>query len=78
MKFRPDLVAKLTPEMLAASVVLSNPRYKSAPLFSKTGVGSLSSASTAQRASEDALSTATIRKLMSGSAKSGKKGGRKS
>ncbi len=75
MKFRPDLVVKLTPEMLRASVEANSPRYKSEPLFSKTGTGSLSSASTEQRASEDALSTAVIQKLMSGSDNSGKDDG---
>ena len=74
MKFRPDLVVKLTPEMLRASVEANSPRYKSEPLFSKTGTGSLSSASTEQRASEDALSTAVIQKLMSESASNGTEG----
>src|SRR4051812_17328 len=72
MKFRPDLVVKLTPEMLRASVEANNPRYKSEPLFSKTGTGSLSTASTEQRASEDALSTEVIQKLMRESDSNGK------
>jgi len=72
MKFRPDLVKKLTPKMLKESVVANTPRYKSEPLFSKTGTGSLSTASTEQRASEDALSTAIIQKLMSESAGNGR------
>ncbi|MGI8965204.1 MAG: hypothetical protein ACR2H1_03840, partial [Limisphaerales bacterium] len=58
MKFRPDLVAKLTPEMLMESVLANNHRYKPEPLFSKTGTGSLLTASTEERAKEDALSTA--------------------
>src|SRR3954469_20795093 len=44
MKFRPDLVKKLTPEMVQAGVVRNTHRYKSEPLLSKTGVGSLSTA----------------------------------
>ena len=75
MKFRPDLVAKLTPEMLRASVEANNPRYRSEPLFSRTGTGSLLSASTKQRANEDALSTAIIQKLTSESGNSGKDSG---
>ena len=75
MKFRPDLVKKLTPEMLEESVVTNNPRYKSEPLFSKTGTGSLSTASTEQRANEDALSTTIIQKLMSESEGNGKDAG---
>lgn len=71
MKFRPDLVKKLTPEMLRASIVANNPRYKSEPLFSKTGTGSLSTASTEQRATEDALSTDIIQKLMNESDSNG-------
>lgn len=75
MKLRPDLVKKLTPEMLRASVEANNPRYKPEPLFSKTGTGSLSPASTDQRASEDELSTAIIQKLMSESGENGKDDG---
>lgn len=76
MKFRPDLVKKLTPEMIQAGVVGNTHRYKSEPLLSKTGVGSLSTASTEERASEDALSTAIIEKLMDKSNGTGKKGGK--
>ena len=72
MKFRTDLVKKLTEKMLRASVEANNPRYKPEPLFSKTGTGSLSSATTEQRANEDALSTAIIQKLMSESGENGK------
>ena len=78
MKFRPDLVKKLTPEMLKASVEANNLRYKSEPLFSKTGTGSLSTASTEQRAKEDALSTDIIRKLTTKSGKNGKPGDKSS
>ena len=74
MKFRPDLVKKLTPDMLKASVEANNPRYRSEPRFSSTGTGSLSTASTEQRANEDALSTAIIQKLMSESGRTGNEG----
>ena len=73
MKFRPDLVAKLTPEMLMESVVAKTHRYKPEPNFSRTGTGSLSTASTKERAKEDELSTAIIRKLTTKRGKSGKK-----
>ena len=78
MKFRPDLVKKLTPDMLKASVEANNPRYRSEQRFSSTGTGSLSTALTEQRANEDALSTAIIQKLMSESDNSGKNSGRPS
>lgn len=78
MKFRPDLVKKLTPEMLRESVVANNQRYKSEPRFSKTGTGSLSTASTEQRAKEDMLSTDIIRKLTKKSGISGANDGKKS
>ncbi|HEY6167000.1 MAG TPA: hypothetical protein VI454_03095 [Verrucomicrobiae bacterium] len=78
MKLRTDLLEKLTPEMLKEGVVMNTHRYKPEPRLSKTGVGSLSSASTEDRANEDALSTAIIRKLTNGSAASGKKRAKKS
>jgi hypothetical protein len=73
MKLRTDLLKKLTPEMLKESVTMNTLRYKPEPLLSRTGTGSLSSASTAQRAKEDALSTALIRKLTKKSKANGKK-----
>ena len=78
MKFRPDLVKKLTPEMLRESVLASTHRYKPEPLFSKTGVGSLSSASTEERVQEEARSTALIERLKKRAAASGKKSSHKS
>ena len=63
MKLRTDLLAKLRPEDVMESVEAHNHRYKPEPLFSKTGTGSLSSASTSERASEVARNTALIRKL---------------
>jgi len=64
MKLRYDLVEKLTPEMLMESVLANNHRYKAEPLLSKTGTGSLSPASTEERATEEKLSTEITRKLM--------------
>jgi hypothetical protein len=74
MKLRTDLLKKLTPEMVKEGVVMNTHRYKPEPRLSRTGVGSLSSASTEQRAKEDALSTAIIAKLTKKSARNGKKG----
>jgi len=58
MKLRFDLVEKITPEMLMESVLANHHRYKAEPLLSKTGTGSLSPASTEDRAIEEKLSTA--------------------
>jgi hypothetical protein len=78
MKLRFDMAEKVTGKMLKESVLANNPRYKAEPLFSKTGTGSLSTASTAERAIEDELSLATTRKLMPRSASAGKRRARKS
>jgi hypothetical protein len=77
MKIRTDLLKKLTPEMMLEGVVMNNHRYAPEPRLSKTGVGSLSSASN-RGAVEDALSTGIIKKLTKKSSPSGKKRGRKS
>ena len=45
-------------------VLANNHRYKPEPLLSKTGVGSLSSASIEERAQEEARSTARIQRAM--------------
>jgi len=66
MKLRFDVVEKLTPEMLMESVLANNHRYKAEPLLSKTGTGSLSPASTEERANEERLSLDITRKLMTG------------
>jgi hypothetical protein len=63
MKVRTDLLAKLRPEDVVESVETHNHRYKAEPLFSKTGTGSLSSASNSERASEVERNTDLIRKL---------------
>src|SRR5882724_4029240 len=46
MKLRLDLLEHLTDEDIMEEVLANNHRYKPEPLLSKTGVGSLSSAST--------------------------------
>ncbi len=78
MKLRFDLVEKITPEMLMQSVLANNHRYKAEPLLSKTGIGSLSTASTEDRAIEEKLSTDITRKLISESGNDGKSAGSRS
>ena len=63
MKLRLDLLEHLTEEDLLEEVLANNARYTPEPLFSKTGVGSLSSASTEERANEVQRSTELIQKL---------------
>jgi hypothetical protein len=57
MKLRLDLLEHLTEADLLEEVLANNARDKPEPLFSKTGVGSLSSASTEERANEVRRST---------------------
>ena len=64
MKLRFDLLEHLTDQDILEEVLANNHRYKPEPLFSKTGVGSLSSASTEERAQEEARSTARIQRAM--------------
>ena len=64
MKLRFDLAEKVTPEMVMESVLANNHRYKAEPLLSKTGTGSLSPASTEERANEEKLSLDITPKLM--------------
>jgi hypothetical protein len=64
MKLRLDLLEHLTDEDILEEVLANNHRYKPEPLFSRTGVGSLSSASTEERAQEEARSTARIQRAM--------------
>ena len=73
MKLRLDLLEQMTEEDLLEEVVANNPRYKPEPHFSKTGVGSLSSASTEQRVQEEARSMALIRRLETRASAAGKK-----
>lgn len=77
MKVRLDLVEKLTAEDLMEEVLANNHRYKPEPNFSKTGVGSLSSASIEERASEEKRNTALIEKLKKRLQTSGKAKGAK-
>ena len=63
MKLRLDLLEHLTEEDLMEEVLANNHRYKPEPLLSKTGVGSLSSATIEERAQEEARSTALIERL---------------
>ena len=78
MKLRLDLLEHLTAEDILEEVLANNHRYKPEPLFSKTGVGSLSSATTEERAQEEARSTALIEKLKRRAEASGKKDNSKS
>lgn len=73
MKLRLDLLEQLTDEDILEEVLANNHRYKPEPLFSKTGVGSLSSASTEERAQEEARSTALIRRLETRASVAGKR-----
>jgi len=77
MKLRTNLLAKLLPEDVMESVETHNHRYKAEPLFSKTGTGSLSSASTSERASEVERNTELIRKLTKRAQPAGKNNGSK-
>lgn len=64
MKLRLDLLEHLKDEDILEEVLANNHRYKPEPLLSKTGVGSLSSASTEERAQEVERSTARIQRVM--------------
>ena len=64
MKLRLDLLEHLTDQDILEEVLANNHRYKPEPLFSKTGDGSLSSASTEERAQEEARSTARVQRAM--------------
>ncbi len=72
MKLRLDLLEHLTADDLREAAEASVHRYKPEPNFSRTGTGSLSSASTAERAREVEHSTDLIRKLQRRARQSGK------
>ncbi len=72
MKLRLDLLEHLTMEDIAEVALANNHRYKAEPLFSQTGVGSLSPTSTEDSAHEEALNTALIQKVEKRAAESGK------
>jgi len=63
MKLRTDLLKFLTDQDVLEEALANNHRYKPEPLFSKTGVGSLSPATPEERAQEMARSEALIKKL---------------
>ena len=73
MKLRLDLLEHLTDEDILEEVLANTHRYKPEPNFSKTGVGSLSSASTEERAQEEARSTDLIARLKQRAQASGAK-----
>ena len=75
MKLRLDLLEQLTDEDIMEEVLANNHRYKPEPYFSKTGVGTLSSASTEERAQEEARNTALIQRLEARLKESGTSGG---
>ena len=66
------LAEKVTPAMVMESVLANNHRYKAEPLLSKTGIGSLSPASTEDRANGEKPGSAIAPKRMSKSASAGK------
>lgn len=76
MKLRTDLLKHATPDETLREALAQNHRYRPEPLFSKTGTGSLSSASTADYASEVARSTERIQRALSRSHGTGKRVGR--
>ena len=76
MKLRLDLLEQLTPEDIAEQAEKSVHRFKPEPLFSKTGTGSLSPASTNERAKEVEHSMELTRKLEQRALTAGKKTGR--
>ena len=78
MKLRLDLLEHLADEDILEEVLANNHRYKPEPLLSKTGVGSLSSATTEERAQEEARSTALIERLKKRASESGNKNSSKS
>ncbi len=63
MKLRLDLLEHLTADDIREAAEKSVHRYKPEPRFSKTGTGSLSSASTEERAREVAHSMELTQKL---------------
>jgi len=73
MKLRLDLLEHLTAEDIRKAAEESVHRYKPEPNFSKTGTGSLSSASTEERAKEVEHSMELTRKLEARARKTGKR-----
>lgn len=73
MKLRPDLLEHLTAEDIAKVAEENCHRFKPEPLFSQTGTGCLSSASTSERAREVEHSMELTRKLEQRARRSGSK-----
>lgn len=71
MKLRTDLLKFATPEEAMKEGLAQNHRYKPEPLFSQTGTGSLSSATTEECAQEEARSTERIQTAMQSSKENG-------
>jgi hypothetical protein len=78
LKLRLDLLEHLKAEDIRKAAEQSVHRFKPEPLLSKTGTGSLSSASIKERANEVEHSMELTRKLESRARKSGKRSGHKS
>jgi hypothetical protein len=72
MKLRLDLLEHLTAEDIRQAAEESAHRFKPEPLLSKTGVGSLSSASIKERAKEVEHSMELTRKLTARARKAGR------
>jgi hypothetical protein len=64
MKLRLDLLEHLTDEDIREEAEATVHRFKPEPLFSTTGIGSLSPASIEERAKEEERSTALIERVM--------------
>ena len=77
MKLRLDLLEHLTAKDIQRAAEDSVHRFKPEPLLSKTGTGSLSSASIGERAKEVEHSMALTRKLEARERKNGKRCRRK-
>jgi len=72
MKLRTDLLEHLTEADILEEAVATVHRFKPEPLLSKTGTGSLLSASTEERAREVTRSTVLTQKLRLRAQQSGK------
>lgn len=75
MKLRLDLLEHLTAEDILEEAVATAHRFKPEPLLSRTGAGSLSSASIEERAKEVERSMELTRKLEERVRRSGKANG---
>jgi hypothetical protein len=73
MKLRLDLLEHLTAEDIRQAAEETVHRFKPEPLLSKTGTGSLSSASIEERAKEVEHSTELTRKLQARARRNGKR-----